>query len=164
MPLVAFDANTCIWGIKQQATAGQGNMIGLADTLIKTLTKHSVDILLPAPVVSELMRGMTPPQSISFYGMLDKKFEIGEFDAKATVVLGEILNHHYSIGKYKTLGISKTAMKYDAYIIAIAVSKGVECIYSEDPDFTTIAAHFVPIHTLTKLPQSILKNDGSLIS
>lgn len=99
---------------------------------------------------------MAKADAVQFYGQLTKKFNVAYFDAKATVVLSEILNYHYSSGKYKTLGIAKTVMKYDAYIIAIAIANNVECIYSEDPDFTAIAANFVPIHKLTKLPPSIL--------
>lgn len=119
--------------------------------------------MLPAPVISELMSPMTLADATKFYGQLVKKFHIGYFDAKATVVLAEILNHHYSLGKYRDLGIKKTAMKYDAYIIAIAVANNVEAIYSEDPDFASIAAHFIPILPLTKLPPSVTQSDGPLI-
>lgn len=163
MALVAFDANTCIWGVKNQNSPGQANMVGLANNLIKTLTKHSVDILLPSPVISELMSPMPPPAAINFYSQLTRKFQVGYFDAKATLILAEILNHHYiTTGKhYKNLGISKTAMKYDAYIIAIAVANNVEAIYSEDPDFISIAAHFVPILKLTSLPPSIIQTGNA---
>lgn len=163
MPLAAFDSQTCIWGIKRQSGPGQANMIGLADQLIKLLTKHRVDILLPSTVVSELLSDLPKPQALSFFNDVSKRFRISYFDPKATIVLGEILNHHYSNKKYQTLGITKTVMKYDAYIIAGAIAAGAECIYSEDPDFPKIAAHFIPILSLGQLPPSIKQAGGPLL-
>src|SRR5689334_20631108 len=96
MPLIAFDSNICIWCIKEECTTGQEAEMHKAIKLRKLLTKVGYDILIPIPVVSELLSNISGESDRQiFFGEIKKTFQVGEFDAKASLILAEILNYHY---------------------------------------------------------------------
>jgi predicted nucleic acid-binding protein len=165
MALVAFDAQTCIWGIARPYSNGNDpTKVAAVTALTKNLRKHNVNIVIPSTVVSEFIAPLPFEKQREMFDDLNKKYRIAYHDPKATMILGEILNYHHSNKKYQSLGITKTAMKYDAYIIATAISAGAECIYTTDGDFITIAAHFIQIQPdFNKLPASILNISGGAL-
>lgn len=163
MPLIALDSNISIWCIKEECTPGQEAEMQAAIKLRKLLTKAGYDILIPIPVVSELLSNISDiAQRQEFFNEIRKTFQIGEFDSKAALLLAEILNYHYitSNKHYKNLGITKTALKYDALIIAAAKAHGAECLFASDPDCKKIAVHFLPVKNVYERPDSVNQNIG----
>jgi len=163
MPLIALDSNISIWCIKDDCTPGQEAEKEAAKKLRKLLTKAGYDILIPIPVVSELLSNIGDVvKRQEFFNEIRKTFQIGEFDVKASLLLAEILNYHYDTLKkhYQTLGITKTALKYDALIVAVAKAHGAECLFAYDPDCKKIAVHFLPVKNVYERPDSINQNIG----
>lgn len=163
MPLVAFDSNICIWCIKEECTQGQEQEMNRAIALRKLLTSAGFDVLIPLPVVTELLSNIGDGgDRLHFFNEIKRTFQIGEFDAKASLLLAEILNHHYqgTNRAYKELGITKVALKYDALLVAISKSSGAECLFAHDNDCRTIAAHFFCVKGLDERPDSIPQNVG----
>lgn len=163
MSLIAFDSNICIWCIKEECTPGQEVEMQAAIKLRKLLTKAGYDILIPIPVVSELLSNIPDvTQRQALFNEIKRTFQIAEFDAKASLLLAEILNYHFitSNKQYKTLGITKTALKYDALIVATSKAHGAECLFAYDPDCKKIAVHFLPVKDLNERPDSISQNIG----
>jgi len=166
MTLVAFDANTCIWGIKKQFTAGQEDNVTRAVNLIDKLSSRDIYVLLPNPVVSELLSPIEAYEDqMREYGRLAETFAIGTFDNRASLELARILSYHIveKNKAYQNVGISKRCMKYDAYIIAIALANNAEGIYSEDKDFKFIAQDFIEILSLDDLPKSHRSNQLTIM-
>ncbi len=163
MPLVAFDSNICVWCIKEDCTPGQEQEMNKAIALREILTKAGYDILIPMPVVSELLSNISSPEErIKLYIEIRKTFQIAEFNAKSSLILAEILNHHYTIGKphYQSLGITKHPLKYDALIVAIAKAADAECLFAHDKDCKIVAAHFYTVKGLDERPDSINQKQG----
>jgi predicted nucleic acid-binding protein len=163
MPLVAFDSNICIWCIKEDCTKGQEQEMRKAITLRNVLTQAGYDILIPIPVVTELLSNVSDAnERLTFYNEIKKTFQVGQFDEKAALILAEILNHHYHSTNraYKQLGITKVPLKYDALLVALSKSAGAECLFAHDNDCKIIAAHFYSVKGLDERPDSINQNTG----
>ena len=163
MPLIAFDSNICIWCIKKECSPGQESEMQKAIRLSDLLTKEGYHILIPVPVISELLSNIEDAlERQKLFLEIRKTFQIGEFDTKASLVLAEILNYHYitTNKQYKNLGIQKQPLKYDALLVAISKSSGAECLFAHDPDCKTIAANFFPVKGLDERPDSIDQNIG----
>jgi predicted nucleic acid-binding protein len=163
MPLVAFDTNICIWCIKQTCTSGQEPEMKKAIELANTLSRANFEILIPIPVVTELLSNI-PDQNarIKLYKDIQARFHLGMFDEKAALILSDILNFHFlqSNREYQNLGITKTHLKYDSLLIAIAKSSGAEALYSHDGNCKNTAAHFFDVLNLDERPKSISQNVG----
>ena len=163
MPLVAFDSNICIWCIKEECTKGQEQEMQKAVTLRNVLTQAGYDILIPIPVVTELLSNVSDSnERISLYKEIKKTFQVAQFDEKAALLLAEILNHHYqgTNRAYKQLGITKVPLKYDALLVALSKSAGAECLFAHDNDCKTIAAQFYSVKGLDERPDSISQKVG----
>jgi predicted nucleic acid-binding protein len=163
MPLVAFDSNICIWCIKHQCTEGQEQEMNKAIQLANLLSKANYEILIPIPVVTELLSSIPDPdERIKLYKKMQSSFQIGMFDEKAAIILAEILNYHFiaSNKSYQQLGLSKTPLKYDALLIAIAKASGAEALYAHDKGCRSTAAHFLSVLNLDERPRSIVQDVG----
>lgn len=163
MALVSLDSNICIWGIKEQCTKGQEIQKEKAKKLIKRLYKAKHNIILPSPVISEILSPMPNNEAAVLYAKIIRKFEIGYMDTAASLILSKILNYNYKLAKpnYKDIGITKTCMKYDAYITSIAIAAKAECIFTNDTkDFKSLVGNFIEIKGLDEMPSSdeLLKN------
>ncbi len=164
MPLVAFDSNICIWCIKEECVKGQEQEMQKAILLKDILTRANFDIVIPIPVMSELLSNISDvSERLHLYSEIWKTYQIAEFDAKASLILAEILNFHYNLvnkQQYQSLGIKKTPLKYDALLVAVSKSAGAECLFAHDPDCKIVAATFFDVKGLDERPNSISQNIG----
>ncbi len=56
--MVCLDTHVIIWGIKEEASPGQENMVQRAKSYIRHQVNQGVNLMIPAPVVAEaLIRG-----------------------------------------------------------------------------------------------------------
>lgn len=53
--MVCLDTHVIIWGIKEEATPGQEEMVQRAKSYIRHQDEQDIDIMVPAPVVAEAM-------------------------------------------------------------------------------------------------------------
>lgn len=53
--MVCLDTHVLIWGIKEEASPGQEDMVQRAKSYIKYLVDRGVGLMVPAPVVAEAM-------------------------------------------------------------------------------------------------------------
>lgn len=106
------------------------------DFLIETLSREQQKILIPTPVLSELLCLLKDDAP----GVLSKLtdtygFEIAPFDTKAAVEAAMAMNAARTQGSKKG-GSAKTwhEIKFDRQIVAIAKSRQVDTVYSNDKD------------------------------
>jgi len=55
MAVVCLDSQILVWGIKQQATAGQEDMIPRAKAFLKWLDDNDKKVIIPAPIITEIL-------------------------------------------------------------------------------------------------------------
>lgn len=65
--LVCLDTNIVIWGILEQSHSSQQEMIGRAKLFIENLTKSKARMMLPSPVVTELLLNVPIARSVPDY-------------------------------------------------------------------------------------------------
>ncbi|SDW18426.1 Predicted nucleic acid-binding protein, contains PIN domain [Hydrobacter penzbergensis] len=141
--LVGIDSHIFIWGIREVATSGQEDKIEKARKLIRWLSDKEYRLLLPTPMLAEILSAVPKEDRIKVSSLIDKKFIVAPFDVPAANKCAELLHNSFKnpeLIQYKNdHAIPKQKMKYDCMIAAICIVRKVECIYSEDGDLSKFA-------------------------
>lgn len=148
--IICVDTNIMVWGVKKTATKGQEYLISDADKFLKACQKRKLHVLLPTIVVSELLT----PEPISLHPKLMKqfsKFAICEFNVKASIIFGQIMQDRYAdLKKYRAdNSVRKDKMKFDCAIVATALAFDAQMIYSHDPDVNFFAKDRIDVKKLS---------------
>ncbi len=121
------------------------------DYLIKTLQEDGSIIVIPTPVLSEVLvrAGKAGSDYIQILNG-SAKFRIAPFDTRAAI---EVASMARSGKKKEGLSSTYAKIKYDRQIVAIAKTERVTTIYSDDKDLRTLAqAHAIKPYGLADLP------------
>ena len=150
---VAFDATVLVDFFNRKLN---GDRRAKLDDLVATLEKSRTKIVIPTPALTEvLIRAGKAREEI--YNLLVRKsaFEVAPFDAKAAMECSILLEDAWSATEKRS--ITKTKFKFDWQIVAIAASRRVAAIYSDDGDVASASARLgvrvIRIDDLS-LPQS----------
>jgi predicted nucleic acid-binding protein len=114
------------------------------DYLVTQLEKSQIKIIVPAPVLSEVLVRAGEKATNAIVAALSKqvRFRIEAFDTRAAIELALMTREEQrSIGRKKKLGEAETyaKLKFDRQIVAIASVCGAETIYSDDASLRAIA-------------------------
>ncbi|MBI2869521.1 MAG: type II toxin-antitoxin system VapC family toxin [Chloroflexi bacterium] len=157
MSLVCFDNNVLIWGIKEQAELGQEEMIPRAKALINDLVKSKTEVIIPSLVIAEFLMRIHPKEHTTTINLFELRFALQPFDTAAASKFAEIWQTRKSEGIIKALiesGKTKTEMRVDNLIVAIAVAQKAECIYSHDDDLKAFARGFIEVRDIPPVPST----------
>lgn len=127
---VAFDATVLVDFFNRKLT---GDRRAKLDDLVATLEKSRTKIVIPTPALTEvLIRAGKAREEV--HNALTRKsaFEIAPFDVKAAMECSLLLEEAWSGAEKRA--ITKTKFKFDWQIVAIAATRRVSTIYSEDED------------------------------
>lgn len=133
---VAFDATVLVDFFNKKIT---GDRQAKLNDLVATLEKSRTKIIVPTPALTEvLIRAGKAREEI--HNILTRKsaFEIASFDIKAAMECSLLLEDAWSASEKRT--ITKTKFKFDWQIVAIAATRQVTAIYSDDSDISKAAA------------------------
>lgn len=133
---VAFDATVLVDFFSRKVT---GDRRAKLDDLVGALEKSRTRIVIPTPALTELLvRAGKAREEI--HNVLTRKsaFEIAPFDVKAAIECSILLEEAWS-GLEKR-AVTKTKFKFDWQIVAIAATRRVTAIYSDDGDIAKAAA------------------------
>jgi hypothetical protein len=112
------------------------------DYLVQSISQGRGKIIIPSPALAEFMLLAWDKYS-EYLTIIRRKavFEVGGFDDPEAVELVEHWRKHGD-GKKPKPGAAETwaKVKYDRQIIAIALTRRVECVYSTDKDLHRYAA------------------------
>jgi hypothetical protein len=169
--LVCIDSQIFIWGIKQQAIASQKHLIPIATNFIEWLTENDHKILLPNPLITEILSPVPANEHKKILDLIDKRFIVAPFDNLASMKCAELTNIALTapelIQYREANSVPKSKIKFDCMIVAIAITKRAACIYSEDPDLKRFAAGQIQVLPLPNIgkqgklfPEEKLKNHG----
>ena len=132
------------------------------DYLISKLENDHTKILIPTPVLSEILI-RSRPGAVAVIAKLNKYscFEICPFDALAAIEMAEMAKQE--LGKKKPDDPTTYAkMKFDRQIVSIAKVKKVKTIYSDDRDIYAIAKRAgINVVRIRDLPLPPSKKEGS---
>jgi len=112
--------------------------------LIDTLSSDKQTIIIPTPVLSEIMvyAGTAGPKWLQFFNSASV-FRIVSFDQKAAIEAALSIRDSLDRGGIKIdasdSSVSRGKVKFDRQIVAIAKAEGANAIYSDDSDILKYA-------------------------
>jgi predicted nucleic acid-binding protein len=157
--IICLDTNILIWGIKKVAPPGQEDMIYRAQDLIQKLDKSSSQVIVPSLVLAELLMPVKEEDHGKFFADISKQFIIVPFDTQAALHYATLWKSWREKNSEQQLGDNRPTrakMKTDFMIVATAVSRKAECIYSADSDIEKFAKGHIAVR---KLPVSFYQGD-----
>ena len=159
MSRACLDNHILIWGIRGVAAVGQEIMVRRARALMKELEKNKVDILVPAVVVSEFLAGVPKSQHTELLRVLNRRFELPPFDVRAAAVAAEVWREIASRNPdlraqiQETFpGTQRSKIKADIQILATALVRKADVLYTHDGPLTNVAAGLITVRGLPPPP------------
>jgi len=105
--------------------------------LIKKLSKAKAKVIIPAPVLSEILVHAGDATDDYVQILQQSPFRIAPFDTRAAIECADAIAKFGLKGKDKDH--TRAKVKFDRQIVAIAKVEQVETIYSDDAHIDTIA-------------------------
>lgn len=105
--------------------------------LIKSLSKARTKVIIPSPVLAELLvgAGSAGPQHIQV--LQQSPFRVSPFDTRAAIECADAMANHGTKGKSAE---TRAKVKFDRQIVAIAKVEKVDAIYSDDDHIHKLGA------------------------
>ncbi|MBT1698260.1 hypothetical protein KK083_15310 [Fulvivirgaceae bacterium PWU4] len=150
--LVCIDSMICVWGIKKKATQGQEFMVAKTEAFLKSLDAQNTKIIIPAPVITEILCPVDISQRAGLMSSITKHFMIAPLDTMAAIKAGEIWNENKDswkeiYGSSEEEGL-RNRFKYDILIAGIAITRNVYCLYSNDARLRGICSKHIDTQSL----------------
>jgi rRNA maturation endonuclease Nob1 len=138
-----LDSHYFQWGILLKAREAQKDKIQTAKEFFDWLDKTKATIVVPTPIVTELLMGATVEERTKILTELDSRFYVKEFDIQAAKIAADIWNKKKAdkvIEELRKSGESmRTKIKIDLQILAIALAANVTTLYTEDGNLEKLA-------------------------
>ncbi len=155
MSSVCLDNNILIWGIRGISTPGQEGMISRTQALFEDLDASDAHIMVPAVVVSEFLTGLPKAQHQSLLEVLNRRFELPPFDVRTAAVAAGLWRDAAERNpqfreelKEAFPGTQKVKIKADIMILATALVRKADILYTHDGPLRTIADGLIEVRDL----------------
>lgn len=153
--IACLDSHILVWGIKEDATDGQENMIPKAKRFIEWLDEEKHDVIIPSVVVGELLMRVPPNQHEKVTQFFQKRFKVPPYDLMCASVYATIWqkkNEDKTVEYLKEkLKATREELKADCQIVAIAVVQKAQCIYSYDEKLKKFAEGFIEVREMPNI-------------
>ena len=151
--MVCLDTHVIIWGIKEEATQGQEEMVQRAKSYIRHQDEQGIDLMVPAPVVAEAMIKGDVDQLRAIRTIIERSFFIAAFDSPAAFIAAELERGRGATKLREEGEVPRNHIRIDAHIAAIAIVQKAEVIISHDPHMRTIAQNRIQVIELPNIPE-----------
>lgn len=109
------------------------------ENLIRMCRLRNERIIIPMPVLTEVLVHAGDAWD-EYQDILEKPpFSIASFDKKAAIEAAVLMEKAFQHGKKRNPAVTKTKIKFDRLIVAIAKAQGAGIIYSDDEDIHKLA-------------------------
>jgi len=136
-----FDTNTIVHLVHPDAPSSTDQVIARVFHLVEKLGKMNATVVIPAPVLAELLLFSNADESM-IQAEIRKigKVEIGQFDELAAIELARLERKIRPSGVSSSEFIgSRSKLKFDKLIVAIAHCYESPTLYSDDKNVVRIA-------------------------
>jgi predicted nucleic acid-binding protein len=144
---VCIDSNIVVWGIKKQATKGQEGMIPMAEAFIENLQTEKAILLIPAPVVTEILAPVPVPDHAKLTDLISRIFRVVPVDTIIAMKAAELWHSKPDWKQvYQKDGQEgmRNRFKYDILIAATAIVRNANCIYTHDDRLINLCNGLIP--------------------
>lgn len=159
MSRVCLDNHILIWGVRGMATSGQESMIQRAKGLLEKLDGEEADILVPTVVVGEFLAGVPKTQHTELLNVLNRRFQLPPYDVRVAAVAAGLWRDYAE--RTPALreqiqtdfpGTPRVKIKADVQILATALVRKAEVLYTHDGPLATLAAGMIEVRELPPPP------------
>lgn len=137
---VIVDTQFLIWAIRKEASPGQEDRLSLARRYLAALTDSRRQIVVPAPVLAELLAGANGRQACAEEVL--RSCRVVPFDAMAAMQFAEVFGTTSSDWRVEIGDKGRVRMKFDMMIIAIALATRINALLTFDDGLQNLAKRF----------------------
>ncbi len=155
MSVVFLDTQIVIWAILGQANEKQKVFIPKAKYLISELEKQKVDLYISSVSLAEMLCGVPKEKHDTIRQEIQKFIKVASFDSLAAKYYGKIWRENKNTELYeelKRMGFIRREFQADCTILATALAKNAEILYTYDKPFKKIAKQYLKIPDMLPLP------------
>ena len=160
--IISVDSNIFIWGVRGVSSATQANKITTARNFFKWVDSNNWKILMPAPMLAEILSPVPPQDHQTILTLIDGRFMVAPFDAAAAHKCGELLHKSFKqpeLIQYRAdNAIPRQKMKYDCMIASVCISRRVHTLYSDDPHLKIFADGQINVEPLPNRQPPAVQN------
>ena len=152
MSSVCLDTMILVWGIQNNAKPTQQAENLKAISLIDKLDKQKTKIIIPTIVLGEYLVRIPPEHHLATANQLNKRFQLIPFDAQCAQQFANLWRANEDrLAELYAMGSTRKLIKADCMILATAIVRGVDCIYSHDPHLEKLSQGYIEIR---KMPEA----------
>lgn len=154
---ILLDSMIVSWGIRGEANIEQQHLIGWTQKFLQQCEADGDRIFIPAPVVGASLLRVPPEEHEEVVATFARNFRVLPFDLAAARGFARLWIKREPRLREQDLrgGIApkKGVYRFDCQIVAIAISRNLECIYSHDADVGRFAAGEIEVREIPEPPQ-----------
>lgn len=141
---ILLDSMIMSWGIRGEANPEQQHLIGWTQKFLQQCEADEDRIFIPAPVVGESLLRVPPEEHEEVVATFARNFCVLPFDLATAREFARLWIKREPHLREEDLrgGIApkKGIYRFDCQIVAIAISRNLDCIYFHDADGGRFAA------------------------
>ena len=152
MKLCCLDTHVLIWGVREDATAGQEHMINRARMFLDWLDANDVVGIIPTVVLDEFLAHTNPSKHARVISSLEKGFVIAPYDAAIAARAAEISYREEKDGvglKARVRDVypdvNRQKVRSDVKILATALLRGASTLYTHDGPLSRLAEPYIRV-------------------
>lgn len=157
--IVCLDTHILIWGIQNSSSLGQEDMIQKAIDLLVWLQENDYLVVVPSIVLAELLMRVPTELHMEVNRILEKSFFIAPFDTLAASHFASIWQKKKEDGAISQLKeakiLTREAIKFDCQIVAIAIARNAEMIYSHDIGVQKFGEGLIQVQEIPFFPKQL---------
>lgn len=159
MSLVCLDTMIMVWGVHQTSKPTQAHEIRKAIALLEQLEREKVNILIPTVALGEFLIKIPTEHHLTTINQFTRRFLLAPYDAQTASVFATIwANKNPEIAELIE-DIPRATLRADCMIVATAVARNADCIYSHDPGLKKFADGYIEVCELPNNPIQLTLDD-----
>lgn len=152
MKPICLDTHILIWGIKEESEPEQEVMVERAKSFLQFLRDRKALVFIPAVVVGELLTGIPEEYHQMTLNLINQGFIIPPYDAQASAIFAKIWRDRNQKNIIEELqkkdSATRQELKADCMIVATAIGRGADKIYSHDDKLSKFANGFIAVELM----------------
>jgi len=141
--MVVFDASILLFVLNENTPASVPRAEERVEYLIDQLSENGEKVIIPTPALSECLVH-AGPAGPDYLAIINKQscFRVASFDERAAVEAAAQIHQARGRGQRKggNPDATKTKIKFDRQIVAIAAVEGATAVYTDDSDVKAYAS------------------------
>lgn len=159
MEIVCLDTHLLIWGIKEESTEGQEEMIQKTKLFFKWLDENGIKAMIPSVVIGEFLMLIPHEMHDKITNFFQKNFIVVPYDTASASCFAKIWQKKNSDGTIEKLKndipATRAKLKADCQIVATAITHGASCIYSYDEHLAKFAEGYIEVKQIPDIPKQM---------